>query len=264
MLQAHHIDMTVYAMMLLRWPKKLLPHAKYAALPDQVREVEMEGFGAHAFGHNLSSLTHFGGGGYAWAADQSVRICAKKYVLDLPDYRLRITTGLEDLIGTEPGSSPTRAVHGKVFEDAVFPSAQVMALYVDGAKPMAVPPAPYPEGSTLANWRFVRAMCAIHWLQDLQVRHHRDGLLLDGHTESEAAAYEEWLALRHVATFERRPLLEGALREEASKPESLPVLLERDLGTFPDWRAWNLAVLGLTCQALAGYADRLGVERRGA
>ncbi|MFH1609596.1 MAG: hypothetical protein ABID40_03100, partial [Candidatus Bipolaricaulota bacterium] len=201
MQRAHHIDMTVYAMMMLRWPKAVLPLASRAEFPDTVREIKLAGFGAHVFGHNLSSFTHFGfGRGYCWQDDGSVAVCRGKYVLDLPDYRLLIGREFEEAVGAKPGSSPTHRVDGKLIEDAVFPAATEQ---IDWLHPLDHP---------------VAAMSVVHLVQDLFVPHHREAKLLDGHSTYEARLYSEWLGLRHVATAERRPILDDTTREAGHDP----------------------------------------------
>lgn len=201
--QSTHIDMSLSVAEQVGWKgdKKLL--ARNAAYPDQVRCIEVEGYGAHVVGRNLASLAHFcrpiNGQkpityqGYCWMRDRSTPHIelSKRKVISKPaewgfptDEMTQDCEPLFDLVRTLTGHGCLEA------DEFTYPTAAVMAGWCE--KVMRIlPPALYSGArrqealDTLAGW-------ALHFVQDCCVPHHVECLLLKGHSGFEGDCEERW------------------------------------------------------------------------
>lgn len=261
-----HIDMTSFVADIVEWPgdRKLL--ARNAAFPDEVRSVEVEGVGAHIFGHNLAALCHFVRPvgeyrfhGYCWKKDRSLPhidlpnrvVNPKPGAWPFPiDYELERKEPLAVLIHTLDFPS----THGSIAADEVtYPTAAIMANWIE----CAFRDVRHVEEARRQEARDVLAGWACHLAaQDPVVPHHAAGLLLDGHSAFEGEVDEQWARLRQSgeAVTWAKKALDGTL------PNCLRMLAE-DNATFAAksprtlcwWNLWRPSMRkGARLCAIAG------------
>jgi len=207
--------------------------AKAAKFPDSVRNIQVQGVGAHLWGHNFACLAHFCRPevnifkGYNWKHDSSLPS------LDLPDrdvqphpeewpilpQKWRDKDPMWRLIKTltDPDSKGSIAA-----DEITYSTAASMAFWLTEAYAFAFKPKMHTEeAANVAGW-------ILHFVQDCAVPHHAWGTLLNGHSEFESACADRWTWLRQthakcindwvmegaVATVERpRWICEGVAKE---------------------------------------------------
>lgn len=198
-----HIDLSFVAATIAEWPGDRRLLARQAAYPDEVASLAVEGYGAHLFGRNLESLTHFcwmrDGKPQGWGLHLDPSLphldLSRKRALARPeawpwpvDDVLRQNLPLAVLLrALEASHSTTEA------DELTFPSASNMAAWCEVVL-MSLPKEWSAEQrgnaiSTVAGW-------ALHYVEDCCVPHHAGGMLLGGHAEFEAEQQQVWELLR--------------------------------------------------------------------
>lgn len=196
MLESTHIAMSKAVLDAVEWPGDRNYAARNAAFPDEVRSIEVEKYGAHVIGKNLSSLVHFcrptAGGhfaGYCWSSDKSVPKIdlSKVQAISKPDEWGFPVQPQVDIVAVEPFAlllESLRKSHSSLQADEVtYTTSAVMAGWtrqsfgkiaqrlIGQEKDRAL--------GALAGWTFHLGA------QDPVMPHHANGTLLDGHSAFE-------------------------------------------------------------------------------
>lgn len=172
----------------LGWPD---PDAvgKGAALPDQIEIFTVPGIGRRFAGCNLSSLTHFSA--YNLGMDRSLGR------LELPNVDIRYIAGAWPGIplGLESQDPLYQLLQVKgythAFDEITFPAAW---SYADWFERCFIEAAGVQASDARERDRMLCSLagCALHYVQDLCVPHHRWNMLLRGHARFEAKCLERW------------------------------------------------------------------------
>lgn len=164
--------------------------AEFAAFPDAVDDVVVDGVGPTVVGRHLCSLTHFQVPttlrlfrGYCWSSDKSIQPRIGR--LALPHRRVECDTSRWwNVLGTATWA-------------AKHPLALLLSAIV-GKATIAADQMTYPTAGVMAEWigkakkNEAQLGCILHYVQDCAVFHHGSGFLLNGHASYEGALQEAW------------------------------------------------------------------------
>lgn len=165
--------------------------AEFAAFPDAVDDVVVDGVGPTIVGRHLCSLTHFQVPttlrlfrGYCWSSDKSIQPRIGR--LALPHRRVECDTSRWwNVLGScaaadrHPLALLLSSLVGKATiaaDQMTYPTAAVMADWIGKAKPK----------------NEAQLGCVLHYVQDCAVVHHSSGWMLNGHAYYEGALQEDW------------------------------------------------------------------------
>jgi len=166
--------------------------AEFAAFPDSVDDIGVEGVGPHLVGRDLCSLAHYtipAGPrhyrGYNWKLDTSIRSIRGVPGVDLPDRPVYFQPdGWYPFVGVKHcDKHPLR----------------LLLKSLKGKATLAADEFTYPTGAAMAEWLGKASSCSasvlgciLHYVQDAVVMHHAKGFLLNGHASWEGALQEAW------------------------------------------------------------------------
>ena len=229
---ATHIDMTKVLAEAIGWKGDVNLLARNASFPDDARVITIEGYGAHLFGKNIASFTHFCRPvlgtegvrfeGYGYKIDRSVPHfdLSNRKVVPAPkewgfpiaqDESLLLDEPLAKLIATLTDPATKGCIEA---DELTYPTAANMAAWASKAAEKLRGGGQLSQKAidTLAGW-------IMHFVEDCCVPHHAEGLCLKGHQGYEGDLEERWREMRGNGEAQK---LVDRVKPDSEKVQRMP------------------------------------------